>query len=128
MLEFFGDEDYSVAYRAALKTMCAIGGREVVIDYAPFADAAKLLYEGPWVAERVAAIQSFWTSRREALYPITRQILAGAERFDAVATFQAMYRLDVDLEAGRVLPSRLGASKQSTRRGGNCAASVIDGY
>jgi allophanate hydrolase len=52
-----------------------------------------LLYEGPWVAERYAAIQSFIEKTPEALFPVTRQIISGATRFNAVDVFNAQYQL-----------------------------------
>ncbi len=39
--------------------MEAIGGRKVEIDFSIFRAAAELLYAGPWVAERYAAIRDF---------------------------------------------------------------------
>lgn len=92
-LRFFGNDEYEAGYRAAVAAMRRLGGTEVVIDFAPFADAARLLYEGPWVAERVAAIRPFWDARPDAIHPVTRRILSGAARFDAVAAYEGTYEL-----------------------------------
>jgi allophanate hydrolase len=56
-------------------------------------DAARLLYEGPWVAERYAAIRPFIEAHPEALHPVTRQIIAPAIGRSAVEAFEAQYRL-----------------------------------
>ncbi len=73
--------------------LVALGGTAVQIDFSPFTQAASLLYEGPWVAERYAAIQSLITTRPEVLHPVTRTIISQATRFSATDTFQAIYRL-----------------------------------
>lgn len=70
-----------------------LGGTAVPIDFTPFNQAANLLYEGPWVAERYAAIQSLITNRPEVLHPVTLTIISQATRFSAADTFQAIYRL-----------------------------------
>jgi allophanate hydrolase len=72
----------------------AIGGEPVEIDFAPFLEAARLLYEGPWVAERYAAIREFIDSRPDALFEVTRQIIGGGRDPLAVDAFEAQYRLE----------------------------------
>jgi allophanate hydrolase len=66
----------------------------VDVDFGPFSEAGRLLYDGPWVAERLAAIETFVAESSAALHPITRQIIAGGARFSAVETFRAFYRLE----------------------------------
>ncbi|WP_246522930.1 allophanate hydrolase [Neoroseomonas eburnea] len=56
-------------------------------------DTAKLLYDGPWIAERAAAFGDFAAAHPGALHPVTQQILDGAARFTAVDAFRGMYRL-----------------------------------
>ena len=57
--EFFGDAAYAALYAQAIGRLKAMGGTPVEIDYAPFLAAAELLYSGPWVAERTAAVGAF---------------------------------------------------------------------
>src|SRR5262249_20123265 len=57
--EFFGDKAYAARYAEALDRLRALGGTAVEFDYTPFRDAAELLYGGPWVAERTAAVGKF---------------------------------------------------------------------
>lgn len=92
-LEFFGNQETPQLFRDAVQRLQSLGGQPVVIDFAPFLETARLLYEGPWVAERYAAIKSFIEARPEALFPVTRQIIGGATKFSAVDTFSALYRL-----------------------------------
>ena len=60
---------------------------------APFFAAAKLLYEGPWVAERYAAFGAFVDANPASAHPVTREIVGSAKRHSAVDAFSAMYRL-----------------------------------
>src|SRR5262245_28973674 len=77
-LKFFGNRDAERLFGAAVAALERLGARCVEIDFAPFDEAAWLLYGGPWVAERYEAIREFFDRRPEALFPVTREILAGA--------------------------------------------------
>jgi allophanate hydrolase len=92
-LEFFGDEEAKALYAKAVSRIEQIGGQKVEIDFSIFRAAAELLYEGPWVAERLAAIQSFVQNHSTEMNPVVRGIIAGGNRFTAVDAFQAEYRL-----------------------------------
>lgn len=92
-LDFAGDPDTPALFEAAVKRMEALGGTAVRIDLTPFVEAAKLLYEGPWVAERWAAVGEFVEANPEAIHPVTRTILENSKGWDAVATFNAQYKL-----------------------------------
>jgi allophanate hydrolase len=92
-LQFFGDTEYQRLFDEALVRLEACGGSRVDIDFAPFLDAARLLYEGPWVAERYAAVGRFMEANPDALLAATAQIIAGGARPTAVQAFEAQYRL-----------------------------------
>lgn len=92
-LDFAGDPDTPGLYAAAVEKMESLGGIAVQVDLTPFAEAAKLLYEGPWVAERWAAVGEFVEKNPEAIFPVTRKILEGSKGWDAASTFQAQYQL-----------------------------------
>lgn len=92
-LEFFGDSEYARLFEAAVEALEAQGGVKVPLDFAPFLDTAKLLYEGPWVAERYAAIEGFLRAKPDSLFPVTRQIIAAGQAATAVDAFRAQYRL-----------------------------------
>lgn len=93
-LEFFGDEESRALFAEAVAALERAGGIRVEIDYTPFRETADLLYSGPWVAERLAAIQDFFVAHAADMHPVTRQIIGSASKFSAVDTFRAMYRLD----------------------------------
>ncbi len=60
----------------------------------PFYAAARLLYEGPWVAERYLAVKTLIESAPEALHPVTRKIILGGAGGRAADVFAALYRLE----------------------------------
>ncbi len=92
-LAFFGDEENPGLFEAAIDRLVELGGTAVEIDFAPFLEAARLLYEGPWVAERYAAIEGFIEQSADSLHPVTRQIIEGGAHPRAVEAFKAQYRL-----------------------------------
>src|SRR4051812_11751357 len=49
---FFGDPAAANAYDQAIVRATALGAQIIEVDIEPFYEAARLLYEGPWVAER----------------------------------------------------------------------------
>jgi len=92
-LEFFGNREAERLFGAAIAALERLGARRVEIDLAPFLEAARLLYGGPWVAERYLAIRELFERRPEALFPVTREIVAGAAKYSAADAFAAAYRL-----------------------------------
>jgi allophanate hydrolase len=94
-LEFFGDDAYATLYAEAVEKLKALGGTAVEFDYAPFCDAAQLLYSGPWVAERTAAVGAFIEGAADnaGVWPTTRQIVLGGRKYSAVDAFEGQYKL-----------------------------------
>ncbi|MFG1359357.1 allophanate hydrolase [Xanthobacter pseudotagetidis] len=91
--EFFGDADAAAAYEAALARWRALGAKLVEIDFAPFAETARLLYEGPWVAERWIVAGALIEKDPQAVHPVTRAITEPGGTASAADAFRAMYRL-----------------------------------
>ncbi len=92
-LQFFGDEAYASAYQKTLQELSVQGFEFVEIDYAPFEEAARLLYEGPWVAERYLAAQPLVDDNPDAIFPVVRQIIEPGSKPKATDLFKAQYRL-----------------------------------
>lgn len=92
-LQFFGDREYERLFGAAVARLEALGGTATEIDFAPFLEAARLLYEGPWIAERYAAIGGFMESHPGALLPVTQRVIAAGKLPTAAGAFQGEYRL-----------------------------------
>ena len=92
-LEFFGDHDARDLFLAAIRQFELAGGERVEIDYAPFREAAALLYQGPWVAERTAAVGDFLAAHPDQVHPVVRRIIEGGTKYSAIDAHRASYRL-----------------------------------
>ncbi|GAC1331597.1 MAG: allophanate hydrolase [Steroidobacteraceae bacterium] len=92
-LQFFGDREYSSLFDAGVARLESSGALRIVIDFAPFIDAARMLYEGPWLAERYAAVGRFMDANPGAALPVTAQIIAGGKSASAVEAYEADYKL-----------------------------------
>jgi allophanate hydrolase len=91
---FFGDRLAADAYDQAITRAAALGATIVEIDFEPFYETARLLYEGPWVAERYIVLKSLLASSPDAVHPVTREIIRQGMRPSAVDTFEALYKLE----------------------------------
>jgi allophanate hydrolase len=83
-LEFYGDTHAANTFERGVAMIERSGGRIVEIDYAPFRETGALLYQGPWIAERLAGFREFFARHQDAMHPVTRAIIAGAENYSAV--------------------------------------------
>ncbi|MBR1213246.1 allophanate hydrolase [Bradyrhizobium sp. JYMT SZCCT0180] len=92
-LLFFGDRESEQAYGEALKRLISLGATLVEFDLEPFYETARLLYEGPWVAERYLVIRDLLASSPDSMHPVTREITIAGARPTAADTFAALYRL-----------------------------------
>jgi len=93
-LQFFGDTQNAGLYRKAVAELVALGGQPVEFDLAPFLAVAELLYKGPWVAERYAAIAAFIEKDAASMDPTVKEIISGAKNYSAVDAFHAAYKLE----------------------------------
>ncbi len=93
VLETAGDMETQRAFDRAIGALEAQGAVIREIDPAPMLAAARLLYAGPWVAERYAAIREFIEAQPEALHPVTRAIIEPAAGRSAADCFDALHRL-----------------------------------
>ena len=106
--EFFGNVEAAGLFDAAASQLTALGGKVVDIDFSPFLEAARLLYEGPWVAERYLAIREFIEAQPDAMDVTVRQIMLQGKGYTAAEAFAAQHRM------------------QALRRQAKAAFSVID--
>jgi allophanate hydrolase len=89
---FFGDVESEYLYDKALATLAGLG--EIVeIDLAPLLEAAQLLYGGPWVAERTAAMEDILASNPRAVDPTVRAVVEPGKDMSAVELFNGIYRM-----------------------------------
>ncbi|OBZ09451.1 allophanate hydrolase [Bacillus sp. FJAT-26390] len=107
-VDFYGPfaEKYEDAWQAAVKRIEQLNIPIAYVDYELFSDAAAILYDGPWVAERWADLKDFIEANPNAAFPVTEQILrsGAAARHDATSVFSALHKLQAyKLEARKLL-------------------------
>jgi len=94
-LEYFGNASAQKLFEDSVRGMQEIGGVKKTLDFSPFLDAAILLYEGPWVAERYVAIESLISQQPDKLLPVIRTIIGSGENKTAVDAFKAEYQMQL---------------------------------
>lgn len=105
-LEFFGDTSARALFAASISKLEALGGIKAEVDFSPFISAARLLYEGPWLAERFIATEAIITQQPDAMLPVIRSIISNAKSKSAVDAFKAEYTLRAyHRQAERILAS-----------------------
>lgn len=105
-LQFFSDTDYAALFAQAIDQLKAQGFNLQAVDFAPFLEAAKLLYAGPWVAERYHVVQHLIQQQPDSLLPVIRQIIGKATQFSALDCFAAFYQLaEYKRQANQVMAS-----------------------
>ncbi|HEY7865492.1 MAG TPA: allophanate hydrolase [Psychromonas sp.] len=92
-LEFFADRSAQALFEKNVALLKKAGAQIIPINFQPFLEAAKLLYEGPWVAERYAGIEDFFEKNSKQCLAVIETIINGAKKHSAVDTFKAIYRL-----------------------------------
>lgn len=93
-LKFFGDHDAAVLYRRAMEEFESLGGTPTQIDFTIFREAAELLYSGPWVAERFAAVGEFLQTQSEGVNEVVKNIILGGAKYTAAEAYRSAYRLE----------------------------------
>jgi allophanate hydrolase len=93
-VKFFGDDDAPLLYLRAIDRLQALGGEPAKIDFTPFREAAELLYSGPWVAERYAAVGEFLQTQSEGVNEVVKAIILDGAKFSAVDAYRSAYRLE----------------------------------
>lgn len=92
-LLFFDDKEYKNLFDTFVNSIPSDKYDVVRIDFSSFIEAATLLYQGPWVAERYAAIEGFIENNIDALFPVTKEIISPAKNINAVDAFKSFYQL-----------------------------------
>lgn len=91
--EFFGNAEGAALFDAALQTLGSMDLAPQPIDFDPFLEAGRLVFDGPWICDRNASIGTFISNNPEAVMEPVRQVLSHAERWSGTDTFRAMERL-----------------------------------
>ncbi|MEW5881343.1 MAG: allophanate hydrolase [Pseudomonadota bacterium] len=87
------DIGYDVAWRAACNALSELGVTVKNIDFGPLHEVARLLYDGPWIAERLAVVEPLLERHPEAIDPTVKAVIGRARELRAVDTFRAQYAL-----------------------------------
>jgi len=106
-LEFFGNSGYKKAFEKAVKVFEKAGGKKVTIHFTPFLEAARLLYEGPWVFERYDAVGKFIEEHPSEIHPVTKSIISPQSAPHPSSVFEGFHALQAkkkiaDLEFSKV--------------------------
>lgn len=91
--QFFGNTEAEKLYEESIERMISIGGEAIEFDYSVFNETALLLYNGPWVAERYAAVGDFIKNNPDDVYPVTKDIILGGAEYQAAEAFSSFYKL-----------------------------------
>jgi Asp-tRNA(Asn)/Glu-tRNA(Gln) amidotransferase A subunit family amidase len=91
-LEFFGDEQMRHAH-LGFREHLARTATIVDVSLEPFLAAGALLYQGPWVAERLVEFGDFLAAQPDSIHPVVREILRGGQEYTAVDAFASLQRL-----------------------------------
>ena len=97
----------AASFSAALERIRAAGGISIEVDVTPLLAAARLLYGGPWVAERTAVLESLLKTRPTAIHPVVRAIVETGRGISAVDTFRGLYALQEYTRAAEELWDRI---------------------
>ena len=82
------------AWEATVAQAAARGAELVEVAIEPLLAAGRLLYDGPWVAERFGAVGAFVKAAApDAVDPSVRRIVLDAERWSAAEAYAAQERL-----------------------------------
>jgi allophanate hydrolase len=101
---FFGDKRAETAFDEAIRSLSTLGATVIELDCGPLLEAARLLYEGPWVTERYAAVGEFVAKHRTETNPTVRDIILGGDKPSALDAFRAFYRLaELRVQSRRLL-------------------------
>jgi allophanate hydrolase len=89
----FTKDAQRLEFDRACARLAAMGHTLVPVEMAPFFEAGALLYEGPWIAERLSGLQAFLRDHSSAVLPVIRTILSRGEAPTGADAFRALHRL-----------------------------------
>lgn len=91
-LEFFGDAQAEAAFHETLVALRSCGAKIETLAFEPFRELARLLYEGPWVAERLTVVEPLLVAAPDQVEPVVRGIVRQGKDFTAVQAFRFEYQ------------------------------------
>ncbi|MBX3622377.1 MAG: allophanate hydrolase [Rhizobacter sp.] len=119
-----GDDGYRTLFDKAAACVQSLGHTVVPLDFSPLHATADLLYGGPWVAERHAAVQAFFEQHPDAFDPSVRRIVESARSFSATDAFRGLYALRAAQVASAAVWQQADVLMVPTAPGHPCMADV----
>lgn len=93
-LKFFGDSEAEVLFDDIVDELASCSWSIQTIDFTPFVETAKLLYQGPWVAERYSAVGEFIETNPDDVHPVVAKIIRRGKEYSATDAFESFYKLE----------------------------------
>src|ERR1700730_4539891 len=91
--EWFGMPECATLYHQACERLAGIAGTAVEVDFAPFRETGRMLFDGPWIAERRAAVASLIDGREITLLDVIRTVLQTGAQYQGTTVFDGIHRL-----------------------------------
>jgi allophanate hydrolase len=88
---FFGDAEAKRLFDKSVCLLTSLGGPPVPADITDFLAAARMLYEGPFIAQRTANLEPFLEDPADEVFPATREILSWGHKYTAKDLFRSAY-------------------------------------
>lgn len=94
---------YDQAHVEAVQQLRVMGAQVVEVDMQEMTEVARLLYEGPWVAERDTVVGDLIASSPGSVDPTVASVIGLARKFSASDSFRARYQLAEHVKTLRAL-------------------------
>ncbi|WP_024280623.1 amidase family protein [Xanthobacter sp. 126] len=92
-MRFFGDADAEAAFAANLDRLRGLGFTLEEIDFAPFEEAGRLVFQSALVAERLVEYEEIITTHRDAIHPAALAAIEPGRGYSAKQAFETLYRM-----------------------------------
>jgi allophanate hydrolase len=92
-LRFFGDEHSASTFQANLDHLVELGFVLTEIDFDPFEEAGRLVFQSAMVAERLCDYGDVIADRRDAIHPAVWAAIEPGLAYSARDAFEALYAL-----------------------------------
>jgi allophanate hydrolase len=102
-IDIDGDAEAERLFFENVARLETLGGTRVEIDISPYLTAARLLYEGPYIAQRYANFGPRMEQDPTALHPATAKILSWGRQYSAADLFEVQYRMGRYVQMSRAL-------------------------
>ena len=100
-LEFYGNDAAAALFSEGIAVLESHGHRLTEINFDIFAETSRMMFEGPWLAERYAAVGGFIEQNPQSAEDTVRRVILGSARFTAAEAFESVHRLKENVQAMR---------------------------